>query len=127
VSLVRYTGGTPDAAREEDTMPSLVRRILAIAVTALVLVPLSANTASAKVTKYTFSDVVLTDADGTQITGEIEASVKDVNKRTTMYCGYFTDDYMESLGYYFDDSPVAEPTESDLLDFCLEEFPNRST
>jgi hypothetical protein len=34
---------------------------------------------------------------------------------------------MESLGYYFDDSPVAEPTESDVLDFCLEEFPNSST
>jgi hypothetical protein len=67
------------------------------------------------------------EADGTQITGEIEASVKDVNKRTTTYCGYFTDGYMESMGHYFDDSPVAEPTESDLLDFCLEEFPNRST
>jgi hypothetical protein len=50
-----------------------------------------------------------------------------VRKRTTIYCGYFTDDYRESLGYYFDDSPVAAPTESDVLDFCLEEFPNRST
>jgi hypothetical protein len=104
---------------------SMRRTILVAAV--VVLVPLGASIASAKVTKYTFNDVVLTDADGTQITGEIEASVKDVNKRTTMYCGYFSDDYMESLGYYFDDSPVAEPTESDLLDFCLEEFPDRST
>jgi hypothetical protein len=34
---------------------------------------------------------------------------------------------MESLGYNFDDSPLAEPTESDLLGFCLEEFPDRST
>ena len=103
-----------------------MRRTILVAAM-VVLVPLSANTATAKVTKYTFNDVVLTVADGTEITGEIEASVKDVNKRTTMYCGYFTDDYMESLGYYFDDSPVAEPTESDVLNFCLEEFPKRST
>ena len=65
------------------------RTILFAAV--VVLVPLGANIASAKVTKYTFNDVVLTDADGTQITGEIEASIKDVKKRTTMYCGYFSD------------------------------------
>lgn len=103
-----------------------MRQTILVAAVVL-LVPMSANTASAKATKFTFNDVVLTDADGTQVTGEIEASVKAVNKRTTMYCGYFTDDYMESLGYYFDDSPVAEPTESDLLDFCLEWFPNRST
>jgi hypothetical protein len=108
-------------------MPSLVRRILPIALLVLALAPLSANIASAKVEKYTFTDVVLTDADGTQTTGEIEASVKDVKTRTTMYCGYFTDDYAESLGYYFDDSPVADPTESDVLDFCLDRFPYRST
>lgn len=106
-------------------MTSLVRRMIPMVVLALVLVPLGANTVSAKVTKYTFSDVILTDADGTQTTGEIESSVKDVKQRTTIYCGYFTDDYAESLGYYFDDSPVADPTESDVLDFCLEEFPNR--
>ena len=107
-------------------MRTLVRRILPVALLGLMIALVSATPASAKVTKYTFSDVVLTEADGTEITGEIEASIKDVNKRTTMYCGYFTDDYMESLGYYFDDSPVADPTESDVLEFCLEEFPNRS-
>ncbi|MGH2681939.1 MAG: hypothetical protein ACRDIX_01740 [Actinomycetota bacterium] len=107
-------------------MTSFVRRAIPVLVLALALVPVLGAGATAKVTKYTFNDVVLTDADGTEIVGEIEASIKDVNKRTTMYCGYFSDDYEESLGYYFDDSPVADPTEQDLIDFCLRWFPDRS-
>ena len=104
----------------------MVKRSLLVAALAAVLAAsLGAGLATAKVTKYTFNDVTLTDGDGSQITGEIEASVKDVRKQTSIYCGYFSDDYQESLGYYFDESPVADPTESDVLDFCLEEFPNR--
>jgi hypothetical protein len=108
-------------------MTSLVRRALIVVAIAALALSLGAGLASAKVTKFTFNDVTLTDGDGSQITGEIEASVKDVRNQTSIYCGYFSDDYRESLGYYFDESPVAGPTESDVLDFCLEEFPNRST
>jgi hypothetical protein len=107
-------------------MAPLATRALLIAALAALIVSLGAGLALAKVTKFTFNDVTLTDGDGSQITGEIEASVKDVRTRTSIYCGYFSDDYRESLGYYFDDSPVADPTESDVLEFCLEEFPNRS-
>lgn len=102
-----------------------IRKLFLVASITALVVSLGAAPASAKNTKHTFSDVILTDGDGSQVTGEIEASVKDVKKRTSIYCGYFSDDYQDSLGYYFADSPVADPTESDVLDFCLEEFPDR--
>ena len=79
-------------------MATLVRRTILLLVMALAMVPLTGTVASSAVTKYTFNDMVLTDADGTQVTGEIEASTKEVRKRTTIYCGYFTDDYQDSLG-----------------------------
>jgi hypothetical protein len=33
---------------------------------------------------------------------------------------------LESLGYYFDASPVPDPTEDDVLAFYLESFPEPS-
>jgi hypothetical protein len=108
-------------------MGSRIGHALLIASLVAVVAAVIAGPASAMATTYTFNDVTFTDADGSQITGESEASVKDVRSGTSIYCGYFSDDYRESLGYYFDASPVADPTESEVLDFCLEEFPHRWT
>lgn len=108
-------------------MAHTFRGLVAVVATAGLLLTVGAGVASAKNVKYTFNDVVLTDADGSQIVGEIEAGVKDTKNQTSINCSYFSDDYVESLGYYFDASPVPSPTESDVLDFCLEEFPNRNS
>jgi hypothetical protein len=81
-----------------------------------------ATGAPAKVTKFTFSDV--TYSDGT--TGEIEASVKNTNKSHLTYCGYFSDDYQESLGYYQDFSETTASTDPEQVKaFCLEHFDER--
>ncbi|HEX6207151.1 MAG TPA: hypothetical protein VF058_02220 [Actinomycetota bacterium] len=109
-------------------MTSLARRTLPVLVLALVLVPVLGGAASAKVEKFTFTDVLLVDGDGTEISGAvIEANVKQTNKRTTGYCGYFTEGYQESLGYYFNDFTVDPDQElgDQLLRFCQRWFPDR--
>lgn len=78
--------------------------------------------ASAKTVKYTFNDVQLPDGQ----TGEIEATVKDQkNKADSVYCGYFSDDYAESLGYYYDTVEVAPADADAVLEWCLDEFDER--
>lgn len=78
--------------------------------------------AAAKVTKFTFNDVMY--PDGT--TGEIEASVKSTNKSHLTYCGYFSDDYQESLGYYEEFSEATASTDpGEVESFCLESFDER--
>ena len=81
-----------------------------------------AAAAPAKVTKFTFNDV--TYPDGT--TGEIEASVKNTNKSHLTYCGYFSDDYAESLGYYQERTTTPASTDPEQVKaFCLEHFDER--
>jgi hypothetical protein len=83
-----------------------------------------APTAWAANTKMSFNDVVLPDG---QI-GEIEASARIMrNKSDSITCAYFTDDYKESLGYYFNFVEPA-PTDADgLLALCLARFDFRNT
>ncbi|MPZ53442.1 MAG: hypothetical protein GEU79_12045 [Acidimicrobiia bacterium] len=97
---------------------SLVFMILAIVVVATALPALASGD------KFTFNDVVLPDGQ----VGEIEAGVKLLkNKPDKVTCSYFTDDYGESLGYYFDFHEPA-PTDADaVLDICLAEFDERHT
>lgn len=85
---------------------------------------LAAPAAGAEAIKFSFNDVVLPDGQ----TGEIEAGVKLLkNKPDSVTCGYFTDDYQDSLGYYFDFHEPA-PTDADaVLEICLEEFDERQT
>lgn len=100
-----------------------MRRIATIALTAALALALSAPGANAA-EKFTFADVELPDGQ----TGEIEASVKThKHKDDSVYCGYFTDDYQDSLGYSF---TVVEPapTEADAVrEFCLDAFDERHT
>lgn len=95
----------------------------ALIATAVVLAMLVfAAAAPAKVTKFTFNDV--TYSDGT--TGEIEASVKNTNNTHLTYCGYFSDDYRESLGYYQESSETPASTDPDeVRAFCVEHFDER--
>jgi hypothetical protein len=94
-----------------------------VALVSALLLMLGVQTAAASVIKFTFNDVTLPDGQ----VGEIEASVKILkNKPDSVYCGYFTDDYEESLGYYFDFHEPA-PTEADaVLQICLDEFGERN-
>lgn len=72
--------------------------------------------------KYTFNDVQLTD----ELTGEIEASVKiQKNKDDSITCSYFTDDYEESLGYYFEFVEPAPLDAETVKQFCLDHFDDR--
>lgn len=93
-----------------------------IAVTSALLLVVGAQAAAASVTKFTFNDVTLPDGQ----VGEIEASVKILkNKPDSVNCSYFTDDYQDSLGYYFDFHEPA-PTESDaVLEICLDGYDER--
>ena len=93
-----------------------------IALVSAFFVLLAAQAAAASVTKFTFNDVTLPDGQ----VGEIEASVKILkNKPDSVTCSYFTDDYQESLGYYFDFHEPA-PTESDaVVQICLDGYDER--
>ena len=98
-----------------------MRQLLVVAVMLAAALVLAAA-AAAEVTKFTFQDV--TYSDGT--TGEIEASVKNTNKSHLTYCGYFSDDYRESLGYYQEFSETTASTDPDVVRaFCLENFDER--
>jgi hypothetical protein len=99
-----------------------VRQLLLIAALVLAVALVLAAPAAAKVTKFTFNDV--TYPDGT--TGEIEASVKNTNQSHLTYCGYFSDDYRESLGYYQEFSETTASTNpEEVKAFCLESFDER--
>lgn len=92
-----------------------------ILVTLMILLTLAlTTTALAKNTKYTFNDVVI---DSEVL--EIEAGVKANNKNDYSNCSYFADDYAESLGYYAD-KEFAGDTADEVLDFCVDNFENRS-
>ena len=73
-------------------------------------------------TKFTFNDV--THPDGT--TGEITASVKNTNTSHLWYCGYFSDDFQQSLGYFeeFSDTQI-EADAAAVEQFCLANFDER--
>lgn len=93
---------------------TVVAAILIIALFAL------AGTAQAAVTKYTFNDV---DIDGTII--EIEASVKKTNKADFSTCSYFSDGYLDYLGYY--EAPVAAGDGAEEVQAsCVESFDERN-
>ena len=79
-----------------------------------------ATVAQAANTKYTFNDV---DIDGVIV--EIQAGVKDTNKNDFSNCTYFTDDYVDVLGYYAD-AVFAGDTAEEVLEFCVEHFYERT-
>ena len=102
------------------------RQVLALAGAILVAATmvLAAPAAGAQNTKFTFNDVTLPDGQ----TGEITAGVRVLkNKPDSVTCGYFTDDYRASLGYYFDFHEPAPTDADDVLAVCLEEFDERQT
>lgn len=101
-----------------------MRRVITVVCTALLLVGVVASPAWAPVEKFTFNDVILPDGQ----TGEIEASVKVLkNKDDSVNCSYFTDDYQESLGYYFDHVEPAPLDRDSVLEFCLDNYDRRQT
>lgn len=100
-----------------------MRRMVTVVLTVMGLVGILALPAYAPVEKLTFNDVTLPDGQ----TGEIEASVKLLNnKDDSVTCTYFTDDYQESLGYYFDHVEPAPIGAEAVLQFCLDNFDERS-
>jgi hypothetical protein len=81
-----------------------------------------APAAWAAVDKHTFNDVVLPDGQA----GEIEATVKTHrNKDDSVACSYFTDDYVEHLGYSFTFVDTAPGDADAVLEFCLVTFDDR--
>jgi len=70
--------------------------------------------------KVTFNDVLI---DGYGIV-EIEAAIKDTKANDHSRCDYYSDDYIEWLGYYesFADAPKGI---SAIEVFCVDNFANR--
>ena len=101
-----------------------MRRLLVVMVTVFGIAIALAPVGTAANLKFSFEDVVLPDDQ----VGEITAGVKlQKNNPDSVYCGYFTDDFVESLGYYFDFHEPA-PTDPDaVLAICLDEFDERNT
>lgn len=99
-----------------------MRRVVTIAFTIMILMGIMALPAYAPAEKFTFEDVQLPDGQ----TGEIEANTKSMkNKDDSVYCGYFTDDYGESLGYYFAPVNAAPLGPEIVLEYCLDNFDDR--
>ncbi|HEX6238506.1 MAG TPA: hypothetical protein VFZ68_15000 [Acidimicrobiales bacterium] len=101
------------------------RSVLALAgtVVAVAVMVLGAPSAGAQNVKFTFNDVAL---DGQTV--EIEAGVKILkNKPDSVTCSYFTDDYQDSLGYYFDFHEPAPVEADEVLAICIAEFDERHT
>lgn len=88
-----------------------------------IAVALAPTAASAAVNKVTFNDVVLPDGQ----VGEITANTKETNKDSSVYCGYFTDDFREFLGYYFAFVGTVPADDDALLALCLERFDQRNS
>lgn len=102
---------------------SVLKRSLLLAAL-LVLIPASVAAAN---TKLTFENVVLTDGDGTQTTGVIEAGVKEVNKGTFVTCSYFSADHVEYLGELDAADPAIDVDDAGAVQaFCVTNFPNRA-
>ena len=96
------------------------KKILILTSLMIVLSFAFTSTVQAAVTKYSFNDVEING-----IIVEIEASVKDNNKGAFSQCTYFSDDYQEALGYY--SAPiVAGDTAEEVLEFCAENFDERT-
>ncbi len=101
-----------------------MRRLVMTMAMVITLVVAVALPAFAPVEKFTFNDVLLPDGQ----TGEIEAAVKVLkDKDDSINCSYFTDDYVESLGYYFDFVEPAPLDPDAVLEFCLGNFDERSS
>lgn len=95
---------------------------LSIVTLALVLFAVSVvPTFAAVLTKYTFNDVVFSDS----TLGELETSVKKTRQGYYTTCNYYSDGYVEYLGYYSDTQNVGSDSET-VLNYCLEEYSNRS-
>ena len=77
--------------------------------------------------KFTFTDVTLSE-EGVVVAenGVIEAASRDKknDKQDWTECTYFTEDYAESLGT-FGSSDFASTDAGEVLDFCLQHFPDR--
>lgn len=101
-----------------------MRRSVTVVATTMLLVGALALPALAPVEKFSFNDVVLPDGQ----VGEIEAGVKTMpNKDDSINCAYYSDDYRDSLGYYFDFVEPA-PLHPDVVrQFCLDNFDERNT
>lgn len=97
----------------------MLRKTLAFASAMILIILVLATTVQAANTQYTFNDVEI----GEQIV-EIEASVKMTNKSDFSTCSYYSDDYMEYLGYY-QEAVSAGNTAADALDFCVAHFGDR--
>lgn len=101
-----------------------MRRCITVITTTMFLISALALPALAPVEKFSFNDVTLPDGQ----VGEIEAGVKThPNKDDSINCSYYTDDYRDSLGYYFD---FVEPAPHDpdvVLQFCLDNYDERNT
>lgn len=102
----------------------MLRKWSVVAIVLLVAVLVVAGAVHAKNTKYTFNDVEIETDDGALIV-EIEASVKDTNKSDYSQCSYYTDDFEDHLGQYAEDV-IAGETAEEVLDFCVNNFENRS-
>ncbi|MFP3915456.1 MAG: hypothetical protein ACLFWM_11320 [Actinomycetota bacterium] len=99
-----------------------MRRGITVVFAAMLLLGVTALPALAPNEKFTFEDVTLPDGQ----TGEIEAGVKVLkNKDDSITCSYFSDDYEESLGYYFAHVQPAPLEGGTVLDFCLDNFDER--
>lgn len=101
------------------------RSVLALAGTlvALAVMVVGSPSAGAQNLKFTFNDV---DVDG--LTLEIEAGVKVLkNRPDSVTCSYFTDDYQDSLGYYFDFYEPAPVDAEAVLAICVAGFDERHT
>lgn len=97
------------------------RLVTTITATALLIMAL-ALPGIASTQKFSFNDVTFPNGQA----GEIEATLKlQKNKDDSVYCGYFSADYQDSLGYYFQfvDSPPLDA--SSVQEFCLNHFNDR--
>jgi hypothetical protein len=114
---------------EPDCRPSRINlqrlkeermRLLRLLAVALVLTLVIAASATAGVTKYTFTGVEFPDGN----VGVIYAGVKVTNKSNLTACGYHSSDG-HSLGYYADSFASDDPAA--VRQFCLDSYHERQT
>ncbi|MDX1686669.1 MAG: hypothetical protein R3248_01690 [Candidatus Promineifilaceae bacterium] len=99
----------------------MLRKWSAIAIVLLLAIFVVAGAVHAANTKYEFDDVTIDE----ETTVEIEAAVKDNKKSDYSVCSYYSDDYAEYLGQYAEET-LAGDTAERVLDFCVENFGNRT-
>lgn len=101
-----------------------MRRLITTITATVLLLGTLALPAFAPTQKYSFNDVTFPNGQ----VGEIEANVKlQKNKDDSAYCGYFSADYQDSLGYYFQFVDSAPLDASSVEQFCLNHFNDRET